>query len=168
MSSAMSNLSKNLSLPPPSDIIDMETFQQLLELGEEDEENRKFSCEIIVSYIAQAESTLEAMDEVLADPNKDTRQFRALGEYLKGSSSALGIRKVQLSCQRIQECVSRYNPTGHDHVTTDVAFECITALVCRVKDEFREARAWLEDWVKACGTGTGSSAQSQFERKICI
>lgn len=49
------------SLPP--DVIDVEVFDQLLEMDEEDD--RDFSKSLVYNYFEQAESTFEKMNNAL-------------------------------------------------------------------------------------------------------
>ena len=46
------------------DIIDMETFQQILEL-DDSEDDREFSKEMVWAYFSQAEKTFEDLDATL-------------------------------------------------------------------------------------------------------
>lgn len=46
------------------DIIDMETFQQILEL-DDSEDDREFSREMVWAYFSQAEKTFGELDEAL-------------------------------------------------------------------------------------------------------
>ena len=48
----------------PKDIIDIDVFEQLLEMDEEDD--REFSKSLVWNYFEQAESTFEKMDAALA------------------------------------------------------------------------------------------------------
>lgn len=47
----------------PDDIIDMDTFEQLLEMDEEDDHD--FSYGIVDNYFEQAEATFTEMDDAL-------------------------------------------------------------------------------------------------------
>lgn len=47
----------------PADMIDMDTFGQLLEM--DDEDDREFSKEIVWNFFDQASTTFEQMDEAL-------------------------------------------------------------------------------------------------------
>lgn len=49
--------------PLPADMIDMDTFGQLLEM--DDEDDREFSKEIVWNFFDQASTTFEQMDEAL-------------------------------------------------------------------------------------------------------
>lgn len=49
--------------PEPGDVIDMETFEQILEL--DDGDSREFSHEMVKAYFVQAQSTFEEMEAAL-------------------------------------------------------------------------------------------------------
>ena len=77
----------------PKDIIDIDVFEQLLEMDEEDD--REFSKSLVWNYFEQAESTFEKMDAALAA--QELKELSTLGHFLKGSSAAVGVTKVRNS-----------------------------------------------------------------------
>lgn len=48
-----------------ADLIDTDTFEQILEMDDEDEDDRDFSKGIVYGFFEQAESTFENMDKAL-------------------------------------------------------------------------------------------------------
>ncbi|KAG5221111.1 Multistep phosphorelay regulator [Salix suchowensis] len=101
----------------PSDIIDKEIFNQILDL--DDGDTKEFSFEMTAAYLVQAKETFVNMDRALYVSHrsslglsvdqcrrlaKDLHELSRLGHYLKGSSAAIGIKKVQASCEKIQHC----------------------------------------------------------------
>ena len=50
--------------PSEGEIIDMETFQQILEL-DDSEDDREFSREMVWAYFSQAEKTFDDLDDAL-------------------------------------------------------------------------------------------------------
>ena len=56
--------SASLSLPDCGDSIDQLTFEQILEM-DDDEEDREFSKSIVYGFFEQAEATFEKMDASL-------------------------------------------------------------------------------------------------------
>lgn len=48
----------------PPDVIDHETFEQILEM-DDDEDERDFSKGIVTDFLEQAETTLQDLDELL-------------------------------------------------------------------------------------------------------
>ncbi|KAF8630820.1 hypothetical protein AX17_005179 [Amanita inopinata Kibby_2008] len=122
------------------DIIDMETFQQLLEL-DEDENDREFSKEMVYAYFEQAAQTFDKMDEALKE--KDLSELSSLGHFLKGSSAALGVAKVQESCEQIQHYGQLQDEKGAE-LPREEALEKIEALLGQVKAEYSVAVKWLK------------------------
>ncbi|KAF8635902.1 hypothetical protein AX15_000081 [Amanita polypyramis BW_CC] len=125
------------------DIIDMETFQQILEL-DEDDDDREFSTGMVDAYFEQAISTFEDMDAALSD--KDLKKLSSLGHFLKGSSAALGVSKVKLSCERIQH----YGQCRDEELDKDLlekeALDKIGSLLETVKEDYASAERWLKEW----------------------
>jgi len=80
---------------------------------------------------------------------KDLKQLGELGHFLKGSSAALGVHKVQESCERMQNYGKSKDAKGEKSIDAAVALRRITTLLDRVKREFGEAEKYLEVWYKA-------------------
>ncbi|KAI9462635.1 histidine-phosphotransfer domain HPT domain-containing protein [Russula earlei] len=123
---------------PPNKSIDREVFDQVLELDEEDE---MFSKDMVDAYFVQADKTFNDMDAALT--RKDLSELSALGHFLKGSSAALGVSRVQSSCEKIQHL-------GHlredaENLTEAEAIVKITKSLARAREEYVEAKTWL-DW----------------------
>ena len=74
-----------------------------------------------------------------------------LGHFLKGSSAALGVAKVQAICERIQHYGKLWDEAAGVALTEEVALKKIEPLLKRGKDDFAEARKWLESWYKKKG-----------------
>ncbi|THG98838.1 hypothetical protein EW026_g3402 [Hermanssonia centrifuga] len=122
----------------------METFNQILELDEDD--TRDFSTEMVWAYFSQADTTFGDMDD--AFKSKDLLKLSNLGHFLKGSSAALGVTKVQASCEQIQHYGKLWDETAKKELTEVTALEKIEPLLKRVKKEYVDAEAWLKDWYK--------------------
>ncbi|ODN77893.1 hypothetical protein L202_05000 [Cryptococcus amylolentus CBS 6039] len=130
------------------DIIDMETFQQIMDMDEDDgdddsEEKHSFSKGIVWGYFDQAEGTFKDMEEALAA--KDLEKLSSLGHFLKGSSAALGIIKVQASCEKMQHYGNlRDEEAGADLKPAD-ALERIAGLLRACKRDYKAAKTWMEN-----------------------
>ncbi|KAG1840566.1 signal transduction histidine kinase [Suillus subalutaceus] len=107
----------------------MEVFNQIVELDDEDD----FASGMVADYFAQVDSTFNKMDQAME--NKDLKQISELGHFLKGSSAALGVKQVSLTCEKIQN-TAKGTPT-------DKAIEEVTSLLKRVKEEYGAAKIWL-------------------------
>jgi len=93
-----------------SDIIDPATFDQILEMDDDDE--RDFSMSIVSGFFDQAETTFEKMEKALSDEDFDS--LSQLGHFLKGSSATLGLTKVRDACEKIQHCKEDLPDTGNE------------------------------------------------------
>lgn len=71
-----------------------------------------------------------------------------MGHFLKGSSAALGIRKVQNSCECMQNFGKLRDEDAGVDLTTTEALDKIAALLVVVKDQHFKAEAWLKDYFK--------------------
>ncbi|KAF9559400.1 hypothetical protein EC968_006624 [Mortierella alpina] len=120
-------------------IIDHTTFDQLLEM--DDEEDHEFSKSLVWNYFEQAEKTFEDMDEAM---NKlDFPDLSRLGHFLKGSSAALGLTKVKESCEKLQHYGNRKDAAGVNTITNDEAENLIKALLKQMREEYDEAENYL-------------------------
>ncbi|KAA8916855.1 hypothetical protein TRICI_000974 [Trichomonascus ciferrii] len=128
-----------------SDIIDWYTFDQILEM---DEDNRcEFSKSIVYDFFAQAEDTFSEMEEALETP--DLAKLSSLGHFLKGSSAALGLTKVKNSCEKIQHLGAGKDETGSTEISDeDNLIQQIVAILPDLKEEYFEAKKFFEDFYK--------------------
>ncbi|KAI0917473.1 hypothetical protein AcW1_007335 [Taiwanofungus camphoratus] len=130
--------------PDPSSTIDMETFHQILDLDEDD--THDFSRGMAWAYFSQASSTFTEMDEAFS--NKDLGKLSSLGHFLKGSSAALGVARVQASCEKIQHYGQLRDEEAGADLTDSAALLKIEPLLARVKREYATAESWLKQWYK--------------------
>ncbi|RDX49868.1 histidine phosphotransferase, partial [Lentinus brumalis] len=126
------------------DIIDLETFTQLLDLDEDD--THDFSLGMTEAYFTQASTTFTDMDE--AFEQKDLPKLSALGHFLKGSSAALGVSAVQATCEDIQHYGALRDEVKGTDLTPEEALAKIGPLLKRVKKEYGIAEKWLQRWYK--------------------
>ncbi|OAD65213.1 histidine Phosphotransfer protein, partial [Phycomyces blakesleeanus NRRL 1555(-)] len=123
------------------DLIDMNTFDQLLDMDDEDDHD--FSYSIVLNYFEQAEATFDDMDAAL--DKKDLSELSRLGHFLKGSSAAIGLRKVKATCEKIQNIGNRQNEEG-EKLEEAEALAKITPLLPQVKAEYSEAEEYLKNF----------------------
>ncbi|KAI0061589.1 histidine-phosphotransfer domain, HPT domain-containing protein [Artomyces pyxidatus] len=123
-------------------VIDIDTFNQILDLDEDD--THDFSKGMAWAYFSQVGSTFDEMDEALAD--KDLPRLSSLGHFLKGSSAALGVSRVQASCEQIQHYGHQRDEEHDLDLDADVALNKIAATLGRVKLEYVAAEKWLRGW----------------------
>ncbi|PKK61109.1 histidine-phosphotransfer domain, HPT domain-containing protein, partial [Rhizophagus irregularis] len=126
------------------DLIDHETFDQLLEMDDDDDHD--FSKSIVWNYFEQAETTFGSMDKALEV--RDLDELSKLGHFLKGSSAAIGLTKVKASCEKMQHFGNMKDETGTNTISEDDAITKISTLLEKVKDEYKEAETYLKNFYK--------------------
>lgn len=131
-----------MGLPDAGDSIDAATFEQILEM-DDDEDEREFSRSIVFGFFEQAEQTFTKMDNALHE--RDLPQLSSLGHFLKGSSATLGLTKVKDSCEKIQHFGQMKDEAG----TTDEPDEakCLAQIketLAAVKEEYAEVEKVLK------------------------
>lgn len=124
------------------DMVHKETFYQILELDEDDE--REFSSGMASAYCDQARSTYKQMEDAFQE--KDLPKLSSLGHFLKGSSAALGMAKVQASCERMQHYGKCRDEETESDLTASEALDRIGDLLVQVGQECIDAEKWLVDW----------------------
>ncbi|KAJ9614501.1 Phosphorelay intermediate protein [Cladophialophora chaetospira] len=92
------------------DNVDKPTFEQILDMDEEDD--RDFSKSIVFGFLEQAEQTFGKMDTAMKE--KNLAELSSLGHFLKGSSATLGFTKVKDECEKIQHYGHKKNATGEE------------------------------------------------------
>ncbi|GBE85272.1 hypothetical protein SCP_0704590 [Sparassis crispa] len=133
--------------PDAQSTIDIETFHQILDLDEDD--THDFSRGMAWAYFSQASTTFTEMDEAFSA--KDLPKLSSLGHFLKGSSAALGVSKVQASCEQIQHYGQLRDEEHAIDLQPPAALALIGPLLSRVKSEYATAEAWLKKWYEDHG-----------------
>lgn len=124
--------------------IDMPTFEQILEMDEEDD--RDFSRSIVTGFFDQAKTTFINMDKALE--SKDLPSLSSLGHFLKGSSAALGLTKVKSSCEKIQHFGQKKDHEGvADEDDEDICLQRIEETIKILKKDYREAERVLKSFL---------------------
>ncbi|KAL6717658.1 Phosphorelay intermediate protein [Lecanora helva] len=136
----------SIGLPDCGDSIDPVTFEQILEM-DEDEEEREFSKSIVFGFFEQAEVTFQKMDTALQE--KDLPVLSSLGHFLKGSSATIGLNKVKDSCEKIQHFGSHKDEHGADAGYDDArCLTLITTTLKALKGEYQEAERILRQFYR--------------------
>ncbi|KAJ6032714.1 hypothetical protein N7540_003446 [Penicillium herquei] len=91
-----------------SDIIDASTFEQILEM--DDDDDRDFSKGIVYGFFDQAKTTFDKMEAAVKEKQLD--ELSSLGHFLKGSSATLGLTNVKDGCEKIQHFGAGKDETG--------------------------------------------------------
>ncbi|KAI0791008.1 signal transduction histidine kinase [Abortiporus biennis] len=127
-----------------TDAIDQEVFEQLLELDDDEEETFDFSWGMVTAYFQQAITTFDELDAALE--KEDLKTLSSLGHFLKGSSAALGIHKVQATCEKIQHYGKNWDDEAGVTLSDEQALTRICTLLVDVKKEYKAAEKWLRSW----------------------
>ncbi|GAA5958659.1 hypothetical protein JCM3765_006710 [Sporobolomyces pararoseus] len=135
----------DVGAPSTEEVVDMEVFGQLLEI--DDDETHEFSKTLAFDYISQAETTFHEIEEALVA--KDLDALSRKGHFLKGSSAALGLQRVQHSCEAMQHFGKRRDAHGEGpEVSEQEALNRCKGLLKRLRKEQQEAKEWLEAFYK--------------------
>nr|CAG8450813.1 4778_t:CDS:2 [Entrophospora candida] len=109
-----------------TDLIDQETFNQLLDMDDGEDEN--FLLDILDDYYKQAQDTFADMETAF--------------------SAAMGLTKVKDSCEKIQHCGNKKDESGKKDITEEDALIRITDLLVQVRAEYESAEAHLKGLYK--------------------
>jgi len=123
-------------------VVDMNTFRQILDLDEDGD--HEFSLSMVNDYIKQAEDTLQKLDKSFKD--KNLSELYALGHFFKGSSAAIGLAKVQASCEKIQHYGVLRDEEAKRDLTPGEALDKIKNQLAQLREEYAEAKKTLQDW----------------------
>jgi len=97
---------------------------------------------MVQDYYSQVDATLIKMDKALE--TKNLKELSDLGHFLKGSSAALGVERVQASCERIQHAGKLRDEEAGTTLSEPEALGLITDLLENVKRDYPEARDELD------------------------
>jgi len=129
-------------LPDLGDSIDALTFEQILEM-DDDEDEREFSKSIVFGFFDQAEETFVKMAKALE--KGDLPELSSLGHFLKGSSATLGLTKVKESCEKIQHYGQQKDEAGTtDEPDEELCLSRIKDILVVVKEEYAEVEKVLK------------------------
>ncbi|CAO1632969.1 unnamed protein product [Sympodiomycopsis kandeliae] len=131
----------------PADVIDMDTFGQLLEM--DDEDDRGFSQEIVWNFFEQANTTFGEMDEALE--GEDLPKLSTLGHFLKGSSAAVGVIRVRDGCEAMQHLGKLHDESGVMDISREEALKKVGKTLEGVKKDYVTAEAALKKFYEEEG-----------------
>ncbi|KNE70273.1 hypothetical protein AMAG_20072 [Allomyces macrogynus ATCC 38327] len=121
--------------PLPADVVDMATFEELLEM---DEDDPGFSQSLVENFFEQTEDVLKEMQRSLALRNLDALSRQ--GHFLKGSAAAIGIIELRKAFERIQYLGQGKVESDAGPITPDQALAQIEQLMGDVSVDLAEAR----------------------------
>ncbi|KAK0386839.1 hypothetical protein NLU13_5152 [Sarocladium strictum] len=124
-----------------SDVLDMNTFEQILEMDEEGD--NEFSSSIVDGFLDQAEETFVSMDKALEE--EQLEELSSLGHFLKGSSATLGLVKIRDGCENIQRYGKMENTDGSPLTDADKCLKLIDETLRAIKADFTHAKTVLRE-----------------------
>jgi len=131
-----------LDLTGYEDCIDQPTFEQILEMDDNDKE-REFSRSIVFGFFDQAEHTFVQMENAISI--RDLHELSQLGHFLKGSSATLGLTKIKDACEKIQHYGARKDVSGIiDEPDEAKSLSNIKKTLVEVKEAYNEVVALLK------------------------
>ncbi|KAI9666969.1 MAG: aspartate transaminase aat1 [Alyxoria varia] len=131
------------NLPELGESLDTATFEQILEMDEEDDD-REFSKSIVYGFFDQAESTFNNMDKSLRD--KNLPELSALGHFLKGSSATLGLTLIKQSCEKIQHLGHAKDETGTRDESEEHCLNAIRTELGKLRSEYKVVEGKLREY----------------------
>ncbi|KAL4891061.1 signal transduction histidine kinase [Aspergillus ambiguus] len=134
---------KEVSFDDMKGCIDKTTFDQILEM--DDDDDREFSQGIVFGFFEQAETTFDKMENAL--DKKNLGELSSLGHFLKGSSATLGLTKVKEACEKIQHFGAQKDETGTtDEPDDSVSLKNIEKTLGQAKEDYREVEKFLRKY----------------------
>ncbi|KAJ2901186.1 Phosphorelay intermediate protein [Coemansia aciculifera] len=130
-----------------NEVLDLDAFNQLLSMDDENDEDYEFSRDIVYNYFEQAITTFADMDKALKA--KDLPKLSSLGHFLKGSSATIGVKKVQECCKHIQYLGKLQGADGEGSVDERSALELIEEELKIGKLEYKKAEEFLRFFYEA-------------------
>ncbi|KAJ5661803.1 uncharacterized protein N7477_009419 [Penicillium maclennaniae] len=132
------------SAPPKlsdvKELIDESTFEQILEM--DDDDDRDFSKGIVYGFFDQAHNTFDKMENALKE--KKLEELSQLGHFLKGSSATLGLTNVKDACEKIQHYGAGKDESGStDEPDETVSLKKIDTTLKEVKVEYAKVEKFL-------------------------
>ncbi|SPJ83978.1 related to multistep phosphorelay regulator 1 [Fusarium torulosum] len=127
------------------DNIDVDTFEQILEMDEPDD--HEFSQSIVFGFFDQAEETFVQIDEALE--KKDLSDLSSLGHFLKGSSATLGLAKVRDGCEKMQRYGKKENVDGSPEEDEEICLQRIKEAFEAVKTDYHEVETALKEYYES-------------------
>ncbi|OGM43063.1 phosphotransmitter protein Ypd1 [Aspergillus bombycis] len=122
------------------DSIDQTTFEQILEMDDEDDD-MDFSKGIVFGFFDQAETTFKKMEKALEE--RQLSELSSLGHFLKGSSATLGLTKVKDACEKIQNYGAGKDETGTNNESEKECLEKIKKTLSDCKVDYKEVESFL-------------------------
>ncbi|KAJ5090257.1 hypothetical protein N7532_008941 [Penicillium argentinense] len=122
------------------ELIDESTFDQILEM--DDDDDRDFSKGIVYGFFDQAQTTFTKIEKAIEE--KKLEELSQLGHFLKGSSATLGLTNVKDGCEKIQHFGAGKDESGTaDEPDESVSLKNIDKTLKEVKVEYAKVEKFL-------------------------
>jgi len=159
----------------PGNIINLDILCNVLDL--DDDDTHEWSKSVAWDYFLQAHQTILKMERSLyvrpqppdvsssldhhLSAEKDLPQLSFLAQFLKGSSATLGVSKVKVSCEQLEQYGSLRNQGIDRDLSLEVALVKIDRVLKCIKVECTAAESWFKEYYKFLDAGTrGDSRES--------
>jgi osomolarity two-component system phosphorelay intermediate protein YPD1 len=83
--------------------------------------------------------------------NRDFHTLSSKGHFLKGSSAALGVKKVQESCEHVQHYGAKRDEIEGVDLTEKQALRRIELIMPRLERDYKSAENWLRKYYRELG-----------------
>ncbi|CAE7225581.1 unnamed protein product [Rhizoctonia solani] len=142
---AVSTENVDVDIPdvPQGEDIDEAVFGQITEMDDDDDD---FSSDIVRDYFKQAVVTFKEIEDALN--SKDFNTLSSKGHFLKGSSAALGVKKVQGWCEHIQHYGNLRDEVKGIDLSEQQALRGIELIMPKLKKDYESAKVWLINYYK--------------------
>jgi len=122
-------------------VVDIEIFNELLEMDNENEGSRTFSRGLVRDYEKQADEMIRSMKEAVKA--KNLLSLKQLGYHLKQTSTSLGLPRVSQCCEKIQFLAQQKDEQGINFVERDYAISRCRELLQELDKDREDARTWF-------------------------
>jgi len=131
-----------MTLDDLGDSVDVGTFEQILEM-DDDDDDREFSKGIVFGFFEQAAETFQKMESAIRA--NDLPELSSLGHFLKGSSATLGLTKIKDGCEKIQHFGAQKDETGTvEEPDRAKCLRLIQTTLTEVQQEYEEVSVLLK------------------------
>lgn len=100
--------------------------------------------------------------------SKNLLEFSKRAHFLKGSSGQLGVQRLQATCSTLQHYGELWDPSTSSEKTRNLseqeATERIKPLVKRARGEYKEARRWLNDYLRSRGAQVEEEKEEEEDK----
>lgn len=82
----------------------------------------------------------------MSSSSRSLSKLSSSGHFLKGSSAAIGLSRVQSTCEKIQHCGAKRDENLDIELSDKEALDIMDRLLKKVRLQYKEAKKWLDDF----------------------